>query len=87
MNRSNPNMVIIDMFSCSHLLPTVMKVLASPSMNLNPQQDGSSIIIPVPQYVFFKFIFKYVLLLKVLFHIQSFCFIIIIIGKYIYLLL
>lgn len=47
--RKNPKTVIINMGGFPQALPAVLKAIADSGMNLNPQQDGTTLFIPVPK--------------------------------------
>ncbi|XP_067012912.1 ribosome-recycling factor, mitochondrial [Anabrus simplex] len=47
--RKNPKTVIINMTSFPQAIPAVLESIQKSGMNLNPQQDGTTIFIPVPK--------------------------------------
>lgn len=47
--RTNPKTVILKMAIFPQAIPAVIQALQKSGMNLNPQQDGTSIYIPVPK--------------------------------------
>lgn len=47
--RKNPKTIVINMISFPQVIPTVLAALEKSGMNLNPQQDGTTIFIPVPK--------------------------------------
>lgn len=47
--RKNPKTIIINMASFPQAIPAVIQALSNSGMNLNPQQDGTSLYIPVPK--------------------------------------
>lgn len=47
--RKNPKTIIINMNSFPQAIPAVLKAISNSGMNLNPQQDGTSLFIPVPK--------------------------------------
>lgn len=47
--RKNPKTIVINMISFPQVIPTVLTALEKSGMNLNPQQDGTTIFIPVPK--------------------------------------
>lgn len=47
--RKNPKTIVINMISFPQVIPTVLIALEKSGMNLNPQQDGTTIFIPVPK--------------------------------------
>lgn len=47
--RKNPKTIVINMASFPHAIPAVVQALSKSGMNLNPQQDGTSLYIPVPK--------------------------------------
>lgn len=49
ISRKNPKTLIINMSSFPQLIPVTMKALNESGMNVNPQQEGTTIIIPIPK--------------------------------------
>lgn len=49
ISRKNPKTLIINMSSFPQLIPVVLKALADSGMNVSPQQEGTTIIIPIPK--------------------------------------
>lgn len=47
--RKNPKTVVVNMTSFPQVIPEVLKALSKSGMNLNPQQDGTTLFIPVPK--------------------------------------
>lgn len=47
--RKNPKTIILNMSSFPLAIPAVLESLKSSGMNLNPQQDKTSIFIPIPK--------------------------------------
>ncbi|KAL1131014.1 hypothetical protein AAG570_012252 [Ranatra chinensis] len=47
--RQNPKTISINMSAFPQMIPPVLKSISSSGMNLNPQQDGTMIYIPVPK--------------------------------------
>lgn len=47
--RKNPKTIVINMISFPQVIPTVLTAIEKSGMNLNPQQDGTTIFIPVPK--------------------------------------
>ncbi|GLV42843.1 mitochondrial ribosome recycling factor 1 [Carabus blaptoides fortunei] len=47
--RKNPGTVIINMSTFPQAIPAVLKAFAKSGMNLNPNQDGTTIYVPVPK--------------------------------------
>uniref|UniRef100_A0A0K8SAS9 Ribosome-recycling factor, mitochondrial n=1 Tax=Lygus hesperus TaxID=30085 RepID=A0A0K8SAS9_LYGHE len=47
--RSNPKTVVINMTAFPQAIPSVLKALSESGMNLNPQQDGTTLYVPVPK--------------------------------------
>lgn len=47
--RKNPKTIIINMNAFPQAIPSVLKAIQNSGMNLNPQQDGTSLFIPVPK--------------------------------------
>lgn len=52
--RKNPSMFVVNMSVFPQVIPTVIKTLQKSGMNLNPQQEGTTLYIPVPKYVWRK---------------------------------
>lgn len=50
--RKNPKTVIVNMIGFPQAIPSVLKAIADSGMNLNPQQDGTTLFIPVPKLVY-----------------------------------
>lgn len=49
ISRKNPKTVIINMIAFPQTIPDVLKAIEKSGMNLNPQQDGTTIFIPIPK--------------------------------------
>lgn len=47
--RKNPKNILLNMTSFPAAIPDVLKAIQGSGLNLNPQQDGTTIIIPVPK--------------------------------------
>lgn len=47
--RKNPKTIVINLLGFPQLIPQVIQTLNKSGMNLNPQQDGTTIFIPVPK--------------------------------------
>ncbi|XP_046664176.1 ribosome-recycling factor, mitochondrial-like isoform X1 [Homalodisca vitripennis] len=47
--RKNPKTVVINMAAFPQAIPTVVQAISKSGMNLNPQQDGTSLFIPIPK--------------------------------------
>lgn len=47
--RKNPKTVVINMAIFPQAIPAVTKALRESGMNLNPQQDGTTLFVPVPK--------------------------------------
>ncbi|KAJ8919976.1 hypothetical protein NQ315_006506 [Exocentrus adspersus] len=47
--RKNPKTVVINMSVFPQAIPATLKALEKSGMNLNPQQDGTTIFVPVPK--------------------------------------
>lgn len=47
--RKNPKTIVINLASFPQTIPAVLQALQKSGMNLNPQQDGTTIFIPVPK--------------------------------------
>ncbi|XP_031356538.1 ribosome-recycling factor, mitochondrial [Photinus pyralis] len=46
--RKNPKTVVVNMAIFPQAIPAALKAIAKSGMNLNPQQDGTTLYIPVP---------------------------------------
>lgn len=47
--RKNPKTIVINLIGFPQLIPQVLQTLAKSGMNLNPQQEGTTIFVPVPR--------------------------------------
>lgn len=47
--RKNPKTIVINLLGFPQLIPQVIQTLKKSGMNLNPQQDGTTVFIPVPK--------------------------------------
>lgn len=47
--RKNPKTIVINMVAFPQTIPTALQAIEKSGMNLNPQQDGTTIFIPVPK--------------------------------------
>lgn len=47
--RKNPKTIVINLLGFPQMIPQVLQTLQKSGMNLNPQQDGTTIFIPVPK--------------------------------------
>lgn len=47
--RKNPKTIVVNMASFPQTIPATLAALQKSGMNLNPQQDGTTIFIPVPK--------------------------------------
>lgn len=47
--RKNPKTIVINLIGFPQLIPNVLSALSKSGMNLNPQQDGTTVFIPVPK--------------------------------------
>lgn len=47
--RKNPKTIVVNMASFPQTIPATLTALQKSGMNLNPQQDGTTIFIPVPK--------------------------------------
>lgn len=47
--RKNPKTIVINLQGFPQLIPQVLQTLEKSGMNLNPQQDGTTIFVPVPK--------------------------------------
>lgn len=51
ISRKNPKTVVISMAVFPQAIPAAMKALTGSGMNLNPQQEGTTLYIPIPKWV------------------------------------
>lgn len=49
ISRKNPKMVVINMPVFPQAIPAALKAISSSGMNLNPQQEGTTLYIPIPK--------------------------------------
>lgn len=47
--RKNPKTIVINLLGFPQLIPHVLQALNKSGMNLNPQQDGTTLFVPVPK--------------------------------------
>lgn len=47
--RKNPKTIVINMASFPQMIPAALQAIAKSGMNLNPQQESTTIFIPVPK--------------------------------------
>ncbi|XP_058462734.1 ribosome-recycling factor, mitochondrial [Malaya genurostris] len=47
--RKNPKTVVVNLISFPQTIPAVLQAIQKSGMNLNPQQDGTTLYIPVPK--------------------------------------
>lgn len=47
--RKNPKTIVINMVAFPQTIPTALQALQKSGLNLNPQQEGTTIFIPVPK--------------------------------------
>lgn len=47
--RKNPKIIVINMVAFPQTIPVALQAIQKSGMNLNPQQDGTTIYIPVPK--------------------------------------
>lgn len=47
--RKNPKTIIVNMIAFPQTIPDVLKAIEKSGMNLNPQQDGTTLFIPIPK--------------------------------------
>lgn len=49
ITRKNPKTIVVNMINFPQTIPDVLKAIQKSGMNLNPQQDGTTLFIPVPK--------------------------------------
>lgn len=47
--RKNPKTIVLNFASFPQVIPDALKAIASSGLNLNPQQDGTTLYVPVPK--------------------------------------
>ncbi|KAJ8969105.1 hypothetical protein NQ314_001915 [Rhamnusium bicolor] len=47
--RKNPKIIVVNMSVFPQAIPAVLKAIEKSGMNLNPQQDGTTLYIPIPK--------------------------------------
>ncbi|CAH2243639.1 ribosome-recycling factor, mitochondrial [Pararge aegeria] len=47
--RKNPKTIVINFASFPQVIPDVLKAISTSGLNLNPQQDGTTLYVPVPK--------------------------------------
>lgn len=47
--RKNPKTIVLNFASFPQVIPDALKAIANSGLNLNPQQDGTTVYIPVPK--------------------------------------
>ncbi|GBP92960.1 Ribosome-recycling factor, mitochondrial [Eumeta japonica] len=47
--RKNPKTIVLNFSSFPQAIPNVLKAINSSGLNLNPQQDGTTLFVPVPK--------------------------------------
>lgn len=47
--RKNPKTIVINFSSFPQVIPEALKAIQSSGLNLNPQQDGTTLFVPVPK--------------------------------------
>lgn len=47
--RKNPKTIVINLLGFPQFIPQVLQALNKSGMNLNPQQDGTTVFVPVPK--------------------------------------
>lgn len=47
--RKNPKTIVVTMSVFPQAIPSVLKAIDKSGMNLNPQQDGTTLYIPIPK--------------------------------------
>ncbi|RZC34593.1 ribosome-recycling factor, mitochondrial, partial [Asbolus verrucosus] len=47
--RKNPKTIVINMAVFPQAIPAALKAIQKSGMNLNPQQDGTTLFIPIPK--------------------------------------
>lgn len=48
ITRKNPKLLVVNMSTFPQAIPGALQALAKSGMNLNPQQEGTTLYIPVP---------------------------------------
>ena len=51
VSRKSPQVVLINAAAFPQALPGIMTAIRAAGMNLNPQQEGTTIIVPIPKWL------------------------------------
>ncbi|XP_037931657.1 ribosome-recycling factor, mitochondrial-like [Teleopsis dalmanni] len=49
ISRKNPKTIMVNMIGFPQTIPAVLEAITKSGMNLNPQQDGTTLFIPIPK--------------------------------------
>ncbi|XP_055914221.1 ribosome-recycling factor, mitochondrial [Eupeodes corollae] len=49
ISRKNPKTIVVNMIAFPQTIPDVLSAIEKSGMNLNPQQDGTTLFIPIPK--------------------------------------
>lgn len=49
ISRKNPKTIVVNMIAFPQTIPDVLNAIEKSGMNLNPQQDGTTLFIPIPK--------------------------------------
>lgn len=47
--RKNPKLIVINMGVFPQAIPAALEAISKSGMNLNPQQEGTTLYVPVPK--------------------------------------
>jgi ribosome recycling factor len=47
--RKSPKMIVVNMTSFPQAIPAALQSIGKSGMNVNPQQDGTTLFIPIPK--------------------------------------
>lgn len=51
IGRKGPQLLVVNLTSFPTVIKDVLKAITNSGMGLNPQQDGTTLFIPVPKYI------------------------------------
>lgn len=47
--RKNPKLIVVNMAAFPQVIPVALKAISNSGLNLSPQQEGTTLYIPVPK--------------------------------------
>lgn len=51
IGRKGPQLLVVNLSSFPQAMKNVLKAINDSGMGLNPQQDGTTIFLPIPKYI------------------------------------